>query len=554
MAQLAVAVLSGVALLLLLAHRFAPWLPLVLSFPLALLLTLPLVNFLIPVQGALVWLASRGQWHDHKAGRLDLLVRQLLPRLDVLCVQELFSGVFDARYRDRIIRLARQKGFHYSVSCPRIPRWPSMMLNQGWPKATDSRDSCSLAAFLIRCSPLCSLLPFSPSGTLILSRYPILASRTLVFRHRALYDVFTVNRGANWARIELPNRHVLHVFTCHIAPPLVEVAGRVGSLLHYCSCAQQAQLDELLAFMHECVSVDQNTDGSASRPFDVVLAGDFNLDCGSRRYFALLHGLQSLQPGRPMRDLFATEAEAEAQHIAQVLTAQTANDNEGAAGKAEKGQPAASVALRHRHGNANGKSPPSMSAVASYPSPRQQSKSNLTLGTPPMPFRVSHNRWHPSHGNAREEFDAASLQSFASVLPPAGRALEWAPTFGQRVRSRSDDACERCLETFLTHPSLLGSHSTHDFMFASCDAQSVEVDPVLAPSAQESDRLQRHAGSSSSDPDATLDGQRMPRCKPLPRPAPPFTQLSDHSALIATLNLHSQPTAASNPSTNGRPS
>lgn len=89
-------------------------LPLLLILAAVPFLSLPALTFVIPLQAALVVACTRGRWHDHKSARLDLLLRRL-DEFDCLAVQELFSGLFDARYRDRVVATAKAAGMHYAV-------------------------------------------------------------------------------------------------------------------------------------------------------------------------------------------------------------------------------------------------------------------------------------------------------------------------------------------------------------------------------------------------------------------------------------------------------
>jgi len=100
-------------------------------------------------------LLSRGTWHDHKAARLRLLLGSL-DSLDCVALQELYSSSVDARYRNMVLHEASLRGFHYAVPVARVPRLPAVLLN---------------------------------AGTLILSRYAISHSASIVFPTKAFYDL-----------------------------------------------------------------------------------------------------------------------------------------------------------------------------------------------------------------------------------------------------------------------------------------------------------------------------------------------------------------------------
>lgn len=106
-------------------------------------------------------------------------------------------------------------------------------------------------------------------------------------------------------------------------------------------------------------------------------------------------------------------------------------------------------------------------------------------------------------------------------------------------------------ETFLTHATLLGSHSTHDYIFSSLRPRATAVEPFLAPHAlhrllHHPDRQAcDHADVGHSDPDEAeaaaaladmYEGSSVAAAQ-TGRAVPPYQQLSDHCALLATLML-----------------
>ena len=111
-----------------------------------------------------VQLLSRGTWHDHKGARLRLLLRSL-DSLDCVALQELYSSTIDARYRNMVLREARLRGFHYAVPVARVPQFPATLLN---------------------------------AGTLILSRYAISHSASIVFPTKAFYDLVSASSCERW--------------------------------------------------------------------------------------------------------------------------------------------------------------------------------------------------------------------------------------------------------------------------------------------------------------------------------------------------------------------
>ena len=519
--QLMFGVLTAMVILLYSFPTFFPMASAYVPFWLQLLvspfLSLPLLPAIIPFEGLLVFLFSRGDWHDRKRQRLQLLFDRM-NEFDVIAVQELYSGIFDTRYRDLVIREAQAHGLHYYVQSDRIPTFPAFLLN---------------------------------AGTLLLSRYPILNSKVHIFKNRAFYDALIVNRGCSWMRIELPiNHEVVDIFTCHLAPPLKEVSERVR-LLEYCTCAQDEQLKELVQFMSDCTA---DIPKSNRR---VVLAADLNIDCGSMKYFELLHSLQQVAP---MKDIFAishsddndlkdsNKSVLQAARVGDV--SETDSDTDSAGADDSDGFQLVESQTRQ--------SPPS-------------SPGHLSLST----LGANYNVWSAENGNGREAFVSHSIEKVKSLLPNTKR-LHWEPTFGQRIRSivatstettaatfessslscqsqvssvsysdsespRSNSsptppsACEHdstdYMETFLTHPTLLGSHSTHDFMFSSLLAVNQRVDPFFTKQAKQK-LSKRHQPQT-----AFVNQADSNKNEKLKKSRPTFTQLSDHSALFATLML-----------------
>lgn len=457
-------------------------------------LSLPLLPFIIPLQGLLIVLASRGQWHDHKRGRLALLLSRL-DEFDCLALQELFSGLLDSRHRNHVLQAARRAGLHYSVACSRVPTLPAVLLN---------------------------------TGTLLLSRYPIVASARVVFRSRAFYDYFIVNRGASWMRLQLPHGEEVDFFTVHLVPPLEEVAGRAGRLLAYCTCQQEAQLAELLDFMRECLAHDRpssSTTTPKSRRSRIVLAGDFNLDAGSRRYWQLVHQLRQLDPD--LVDLFALPA-SEKTYRRHAFEDEAIEKNEH---EDEKEEEESSVA-----NGANGLTRrfPAAPSSSGNATPAADGQPFSTPAAPdassPPPFSIAWNEWRLGVGNGREVYSHASHASFVGGSSAVSH-VRWESTFGQRLIGHPS---RTRLETFLTHATLQDTHSTHDYFFTNCRAVRQRVEPFLTSAQQKllHGTRRNNVDADSDDDDHHHDERDRKRRVHTP---PPFTQLSDHSALAATL-------------------
>eukprot|EP00927_Polykrikos_kofoidii_P005871 TRINITY_DN12348_c0_g1_i1.p1 TRINITY_DN12348_c0_g1~~TRINITY_DN12348_c0_g1_i1.p1 ORF type:complete len:467 (-),score=37.07 TRINITY_DN12348_c0_g1_i1:320-1720(-) len=178
--------------------------------------------------------------NDYKRERVDLFLRALGERpewsgLDVICVQECYSGLFwPGDYPERLIKGAQHLGFSHVVRASRWPTWP--------------------ATFGLN------------SGLLILSRRQIVSFSSLEFAHSS--EAFGVNRGALHAKLA----DGTHIITCHMSPS----AGVVGSssivqiLTPLVERLRERQVAELVSFMNKIAPV-----ASEER---VVVAGDFNMD------------------------------------------------------------------------------------------------------------------------------------------------------------------------------------------------------------------------------------------------------------------------------------
>jgi len=530
------------------------------------LLTLLSVMWIIPLEGGLMWLLSRGRWHDFKRDRLRLLI-QRLDALDIVCLQEMFCGIYDARHRRWLIQRAKERGFNYVVAPHERPFLPALLINQ---------------------------------GTLILSRYPIVDSASYTFQHTAFFDRWIVNRGALWAKVRLPaptsaSEETLHVFTCHLAPPLDEVVHRTGSWMkRWTECVQLKQMKELMTFMKEKIGQDKchsevESGGPANSNISssVVLAGDFNLDCGSERYWWLAHHLQGIR--HSMHDLFAQEEGIETSM--NCLTPQPISTSDNM-----DGCPCASLPATDQPTILTSPSPPS-SPLTGYTSPNEWTWDHGHGRIGGMLNEIDHDTIdEPASNMANDEDNASTKEEEGGSKRDQGmldhrhfipvrmknKKLKWEATFGQKILhhhqqqhsnsplSPSDSSpspssdpssttasatmntnlCSH-LESFLTHPSLLGSHTTHDFMFCSIPDSAVLhrcVDPMFARHMKK--RWMRHMRNNNNNNNNTMSANQngnggAAHAVKLVEQAdntssssdPPYTQLSDHSALIATLLL-----------------
>eukprot|EP00505_MAST-04D_sp_SCG-Rhode-Island_P001039 Stramenopile-MAST_4_protein_1039 len=188
--------------------------------------------------------------HDFKKERLLAFAEDYFVDYDVVAVQELFEAwpkCCSSRYPQLLIHLAKEKGFEYhakpdGVHCPSVAQ---------------------------------------QSGLLILSRYPIIESKHLVFGDQYFGDKYAVNRGAMYAKIELPSTlasHLglpstgpapFHFFTCHISPQMKSL-GR-GCPQFVIKWGDSTRIKQFLQFSAFIKRLWKNKGVC-------VVAGDFNAD------------------------------------------------------------------------------------------------------------------------------------------------------------------------------------------------------------------------------------------------------------------------------------
>ncbi|KAJ1871216.1 hypothetical protein H4R22_004055 [Coemansia sp. RSA 1290] len=171
---------------------------------------------------------------DWKDARLDYLIEHILPNYDVVCLQEMFE--FASSRRSRLLAAAQKLGFEYYVVSQRRFIW-------------------NLAI---------------DGGLAILSRYPIVASESLVYQ-RGIGPDWLAKKGVLYAKIQaqLPDReptHV-HIFTTHTQASYGEVLITQPDVKR-----RLAQLFEFHKFLERILPQYR----AAGEP--VVLSGDFNVD------------------------------------------------------------------------------------------------------------------------------------------------------------------------------------------------------------------------------------------------------------------------------------
>ena len=188
---------------------------------------------------------------DFKTARLRELSKQF-KGYDVVAVQELFRSLpkcGDAGHVDLLIELASGHGLCH-VARPSAPYLPSLAMD---------------------------------SGLLILSRFPILHSHEISFQHQFLGEMFSVNRGALHACIQVPSLSLpVDFFTVHVSPSMRNLLrGFPEWMLQKGDEARHDQFAELGSFIEACRNESSrkgNTPVQTGKTQHCIVAGDFNAD------------------------------------------------------------------------------------------------------------------------------------------------------------------------------------------------------------------------------------------------------------------------------------
>ncbi|KAJ1651656.1 hypothetical protein IWQ61_007831 [Dispira simplex] len=200
----------------------------------------------------------RSHSSDYKDERLRYLIDELLPRYDIITLQEMFA--FMSTRRRRLIRAAEKQGFHYWITSP-----PKSL----WDLSIDG-------------------------GLLILSRYPIVEMDSVQYP-RGEYSDWLASKGALFAKIALNPASHMYLFTSHTQASY----GRVTPLE---APSVQIRFDQF-RILHEFIS-SKTSQRLPGEP--VVLQGDLNVD-------ARLHS-----PGQE-EDLHETRSSEEYLRMLEIL-------------------------------------------------------------------------------------------------------------------------------------------------------------------------------------------------------------------------------------------
>jgi len=205
---------------------------------------------------------------EYKDQRLDGFCRRLEDSpeygdsLDLICCQEMFA--FGQWRQEKLLATAARLGFRgYACS-------PNVDLLGGWGNLLGDWARTALAY-----AP--NLTKWIDGGVMILSRYPVLESRTLEFANASGGDMFAA-KGPVYLRIQHPNPSVgvVHVFSMHLQAS--ENFRHKDGATEEEVAIRSAQVGELLAFIEDCVAPADPADAT------VLLAGDWNIDAHADRF------------------------------------------------------------------------------------------------------------------------------------------------------------------------------------------------------------------------------------------------------------------------------
>ncbi|KAI9505328.1 hypothetical protein GGI25_003652 [Coemansia spiralis] len=172
---------------------------------------------------------------DWKDARLDYFIEHVLPNYDVVCLQEMFE--FASSRRSRLLAAAQKLGFEFYVVSQRQFLWNVAI----------------------------------DGGLAILSRYPVVATDTLVYQ-RGMGPDWIPKKGVIYAKIRVPTEPATHVhlFTTHTQASYGEVVITQPDVKR-----RLAQLFEFHNFLEKLLPLER------ARGEPVVLTGDFNVDSRS---------------------------------------------------------------------------------------------------------------------------------------------------------------------------------------------------------------------------------------------------------------------------------
>ncbi|KAJ1957182.1 hypothetical protein GGI12_005097 [Dipsacomyces acuminosporus] len=196
--------------------------------------------------------------NDHKDGRLDYFIEQILPNYDVVCLQEMFE--FASSRRSRLLAAADKLGFKYYVASDRQFLW-------------------NLAI---------------DGGLVILSKYPIVSTENIIY-NRGIGADWLAKKGVLYAKLSINDTTHAHVFTTHTQASYGEVVITQPDVKRRLS-----QLFEFHNFLEHILPKHRQP----GEP--VILTGDFNVDSRSH----VLSNPQEVKYEREVEDGVNTSDEA----------------------------------------------------------------------------------------------------------------------------------------------------------------------------------------------------------------------------------------------------
>ena len=183
-------------------------------------------------------MCCRDALNDKKKERMRALANIIKEgEYDVVCMQEMMGGYFDCvGYPDFVANLLDEVCGLAFVAKPGRPTFPSFCMN---------------------------------SGLLIASRWPIESFEPITFARQSLFEMWSVNRGALVAKLQLPNGGSCNVITCHVNPEMAHLArGKCMRMMGELVNPRPDQMREM------CEIMARNT----SKDVPSIIAGDFNID------------------------------------------------------------------------------------------------------------------------------------------------------------------------------------------------------------------------------------------------------------------------------------
>lgn len=169
---------------------------------------------------------------EYQEERIELFVEHVLPKYDVVCLQEMFHMPLTSR-RLRFIEQAKSAGFLHAHHT--------------------SRSS--------------SFSPTIDGGLLVLSRFPIVKASVLNFTNAAFADWYA-SKGVLYCLVQCgpTNSHFIHLFCTHLQATYDEESRKVSEKV------RADQLSQLADFVVKSVSGVGDT-------WPIIITGDVNVQC-----------------------------------------------------------------------------------------------------------------------------------------------------------------------------------------------------------------------------------------------------------------------------------